>query len=205
LKNRRVIAYVDGFNLYFGLKSKRWRRYYWLNIYNMIKLLLHKNHSLVLVKYFTSRIRGEEEKIRRQNTFIDALKTIKDFRIFFGSYRKNEETCSKCGNSYIYYQEKKTDVNIATELLVDAFEDSFDTALIVSADSDLAGPIISLKRLFKNKQLVLAFPPARHSNELKKIAHASFVIPRSVLAKSQFPRVVVAQDGTKLTCPNKWQ
>jgi len=27
----RVIAYVDGFNLYFGLKSKGWRRYYWLN------------------------------------------------------------------------------------------------------------------------------------------------------------------------------
>jgi hypothetical protein len=28
----RVIAYVDGFNLYFGLKSKGWQRYFWLNI-----------------------------------------------------------------------------------------------------------------------------------------------------------------------------
>ena len=29
---RRVAAYVDGFNLYYGLKSKGWRRFYWLDI-----------------------------------------------------------------------------------------------------------------------------------------------------------------------------
>jgi len=28
----RVITYIDGFNLYFGLKSKDWQRYYWLNL-----------------------------------------------------------------------------------------------------------------------------------------------------------------------------
>lgn len=28
-KSARVIAYIDGFNLYFGLKSKGWKRYYW--------------------------------------------------------------------------------------------------------------------------------------------------------------------------------
>ena len=28
----RVNAYIDGFNLYFGLKSKGWRRYYWLDL-----------------------------------------------------------------------------------------------------------------------------------------------------------------------------
>jgi hypothetical protein len=29
---QRVIAYIDGFNLYYGLKDKGWRRYYWLNL-----------------------------------------------------------------------------------------------------------------------------------------------------------------------------
>ena len=28
----RVIAYIDGFNLYFGLKSKGWKRYYWRDL-----------------------------------------------------------------------------------------------------------------------------------------------------------------------------
>ena len=31
---QRVSVYVDGFNLYYGLKSKGWRRYYWLNLYH---------------------------------------------------------------------------------------------------------------------------------------------------------------------------
>ena len=36
----RVIVYIDGFNLYFGLKSKGWKRYYWLNLQKLaIKLL----------------------------------------------------------------------------------------------------------------------------------------------------------------------
>ena len=29
---RRLIAYIDGFNLYFGLKEKGWKRYYWLDM-----------------------------------------------------------------------------------------------------------------------------------------------------------------------------
>ena len=28
----RVISYIDGFNLYFGLKDKGWKRYYWLDL-----------------------------------------------------------------------------------------------------------------------------------------------------------------------------
>ena len=28
----RVVAYVDGFNLYFGLRSKGWKKYYWLDL-----------------------------------------------------------------------------------------------------------------------------------------------------------------------------
>ena len=39
----RVIAYVDGFDLYFGLKSKGWRRYYWLNIQTLAQNLLKAN------------------------------------------------------------------------------------------------------------------------------------------------------------------
>ena len=52
----RVIAYIDGFNLYYGLKSSGWRRYYWLNIQRLVQNLLKPNQRLILTKYFTSRI-----------------------------------------------------------------------------------------------------------------------------------------------------
>jgi len=28
----RVIAYIDGYNLYYGLREQGWKRYYWLNL-----------------------------------------------------------------------------------------------------------------------------------------------------------------------------
>jgi hypothetical protein len=40
LMNERVIAYIDGFNLYFGLKSTGWKKFYWLNLQSMVQNLL---------------------------------------------------------------------------------------------------------------------------------------------------------------------
>ncbi|MCS6861184.1 MAG: hypothetical protein NZT92_12780 [Abditibacteriales bacterium] len=51
----RVIAYVDGFNLYFGLRSRGWRRYYWLNLQALALNLLKPSQQLVFTKYFTAR------------------------------------------------------------------------------------------------------------------------------------------------------
>ena len=45
----RVIAYVDGFNLYFGLKDKGWRRFYWLNVQLLVQNLLKLNQDLDIV------------------------------------------------------------------------------------------------------------------------------------------------------------
>ena len=28
----RVIAYIDGYNLYHGLREQNWKRFYWLNL-----------------------------------------------------------------------------------------------------------------------------------------------------------------------------
>jgi len=51
-------------------------------------------------------------------------------------------------------------------------------AILISADSDLMAPIKKVKQLFTSKKIVVAFPPARSSFALKKIATASFVIDR---------------------------
>ena len=36
----RVIAYIDGFNLYFGLREARLRHCYWLNVAALVGNLL---------------------------------------------------------------------------------------------------------------------------------------------------------------------
>ena len=91
----RVISYIDGFNLYFGLKRKDWKRYYWLNIQKLSRKLLSKDQSLISTKYFTSRIASPPDKVKRQNTFLEALITLDNFKIFYGKYQMNSQKCKR--------------------------------------------------------------------------------------------------------------
>ena len=201
----RVIAYVDGFNLYFGLKSKGWRRYYWLNIQMLAQNLLKPNQSLLITKYFTARIAGPPDKEERQSTYIEALKTLSEFEIFYGKYQLNPRQCSQCGFQDEVPNEKMTDVNIAVEILKDSYQDKFDVALLISADSDLVPPVKTVRELFPNKRVVVASPPGRYSAGLANSASNSLVIGRGKIAKSLFPEEIKKADGYILRCPPLWK
>jgi len=215
-QKQRLIAYVDGFSLYYGLRSKGWQRLYWLNIRLLVENLLKPYEQLVAVKYFTSTVspmRHDPFKHKRQQVFLDALATLPDFQVFYGRYELRQQacpkcgaqqTCSKCGLPQEKHTEKKTDVNMAVELLVDAVQNKFDTALLVSGDSDLTPAVDKVTKLAPNTRIVVAFPPNRISKELGKSASYSFTIGRAKLKKSLFPDKVVTPDGFPLIKPMAW-
>ena len=202
---QRVIAYIDGYNLYYGLRTKRWKWFYWLNVQSMARLLLKPHQTLVSTKYFTTIVKHPPDKQRRQAVFLEALQTLNDFQIFYGHWLSNPITCRQCGHTYEGYHEKMTDVNIAVELMCDAFQDHLDTALLISADSDLVGPVKAMRRLFPQKRVVVAFPPARFSGALKAAAHAHTFIGPNVLSNSVFPDQVVKPEGFVLHRPAEWR
>jgi len=200
----KVIVYIDGFNLYFGLKDKGWKRYYWLNLQKLEQNILKSNQRLISVKYFTSRISVPPSKVKRQGTFIEALETLDNFEIFYGQYQANTIECRKCGQISLISNEKMTDVNIAVELLTDAYENKYDTAILISADSDLTAPVKTVLRLFPKKRIVVAFPPERFSIGLSKICSSSFTIGRKKIADSLFDDEVISRSGFKLIKPKEW-
>jgi len=202
---KRVIAYIDGFNLYYGLRTKGWKRFYWLNLQKAVQLLLKPNQQLVFTKYFTAKVAAPPDKQRRQAAFLEALDTLPDFHIYYGHFLADKITCRKCGHTYTTYHEKMTDVNIAIELLSDAFQNRFDVALLISADSDLVGPVRTVQQVFPKKRVVVVFPPKRHSIALKGAASAHTYLGRNVLDKSVFPDRVVKADGFVLRRPSRWQ
>ncbi len=201
---KKVIAYIDGFNLYFGLKRKNWKRYYWLNVQKLSKNLLTDAQSLMYTKYFTARISYPPEKVKRQNTFLEALATLKQLKIYYGKYQMNTIECKRCGNLWAVPNEKMTDVNISIELLSDAFQNNFDIALLISGDSDLSGPLKKIHELFLDKRTIVAFPPATFSFELSKAADAYFTIGRKKFADSVFPDEIVKDGGYFLKKPVRW-
>lgn len=92
----RVIAYVDGFNLYFGLKEKGWKRQYWLDVAELAENLLKPRQQLVGLNYFTARISGTRAKRDRQTAYLEALKEMGKCHMHFGVYRERSRECKRC-------------------------------------------------------------------------------------------------------------
>ncbi len=202
----RVIVYVDGFNLYFGLKTKNYRRYYWLDIERLAGNLLRAGQELVRVKYFTADLKGGNDKWRRQQVFLDALLThARQLDIIRGHYLLKQRRCRKCGYSMEVPEEKKTDVNIATHMMTDAFQDCFDIAMVISGDSDLVPPVEMIRMHLPDKRIVVAFPPGRQSHDLQRAADSCFWINQKHLRISQLPNPVAKANGHLLYRPSTWK
>lgn len=118
------------------------------------------NQQLIQVNYFTARVRDDPDKQERQNTYLEALKE-QGITIVYGHYQSNHVKCYRCGHIWSNPKEKMTDVNISTRLIVHAYRNLYDTALLISGDSDLIPPIRAVLDNFPEKRIVAAFPPGR--------------------------------------------
>jgi len=70
---QRVIAYVDGFNLYYGLRDRGWKGFYWLNVQALAQHLLKPRQALVQTKYFTTIVEYPPDRSQRQSTQVHGL------------------------------------------------------------------------------------------------------------------------------------
>ncbi len=202
--SERVIAYVDGFNLYFGLKKKGWRYYYWLNIKTLCEQLIAPGQKLLSIKYFTSRVNGDPSKSGRQDAFIRALKTIPNMEILHGRYGTRGYRCHHCTYEGQVPTEKMTDVRIASEMIADAFQNKYDTAFLVSGDRDLVPAVEIIRDIFPHRHIKVIFPPKRRCDDLEKVASSVKYINKTHLQRSIFPDIIDRPGLTQLTRPSTW-
>jgi hypothetical protein len=207
----RTIVYVDAFNLYYGcLRDTPFR---WLDLAGLCRHLLAPQNVLVQIKYFTARVRGRPGnpgQPNRQQLYLRALRTLPEVSIYYGHYitqvaRMPLAVPSAYGSRFVEVlrtEEKGSDVNLATEMVSDAYERRFDLAVVVSNDSDLLAPIQLVRQRIGRPVGVLN--PHRHPSLVLARA-ATFVkqIRPGVLAASQFPDVLTDRHGT-IRKPGAW-
>lgn len=201
-----VIAYVDGFNLYHGLRDKYRRRYLWLDLENLVRRLRSQDR-IVAVRYFTALVRDEPPALARQRAYLDALGAHSDtVEIILGRHQAKTVTCRQCGSVWTSYEEKETDVNIAVSLVADAAAGASDIALIISADSDLCPAIRTARSLNAGRGMIAAFPPRRSSFEIRSLIPGAFTIAAADLRNSLLPETVTdAATGRSYKRPGKWR
>jgi len=199
--------YIDGFNFYYG--CIKGTSYHWLDVGKMCRLLLPKD-QIHRIKYFTALVEAranDPDQPMRQKTFLRALQTIPNLEIILGTFLSHEVNMprSPIGSGYVKViktEEKGSDVNIATHLLMDGFRNDYELAVVVSNDSDLLMPIQIITREFKKPVGLLN--PQKHTS-VALLPHVQFVkkIRGTVLNNSLFPDVMSDKDG-QFSKPEGW-
>lgn len=201
VKKEKVAVFIDGFNLYFGLRSK-FPQSKWLDVYKLSQNLLKPNQVLVSVTYFTARIGNNPSKEQRQSVYLSAIRSTPT-KTIYGHYKSKTKECRRCGSTWQTNEEKMTDVNIAMQMMIGAVQNTYDTAILISGDSDLVPPIKSVQDLF-HKNVFVAFPPARHNHSVKTAANSSMILGRGLINKSQFANSLTTKSGHQINKPTEW-
>lgn len=199
---KRAIVYIDGFNIYHGICELNKPHLKWLDMEILATSILKSGTSLQQVKYFTAMVHGDSEKLKRQKTYHQAIQLMGDkVHITKGQFYKKSVRCDKCDQVKLSYEEKRTDVNIACEMLQDAYENRFDVAFLVSGDSDLVAPVEKVRT--KGKAIIVIFPPNRWGRHLNAEASGSFTLEARHLEKCLLPPQIPTGKGW-LKIPAEW-
>ena len=207
----RAAVYVDGFDLYFGMRAAGLHGSRWLNVFELAGKL-GQDREVVSVNYYAADVKGGGGKSQRQRVYLAALAEVcPDLRIVRGKYQERRQRCPECDNRWTTYGEKMTDVRIAVDIVTDAWSDQFDVAIVVTADSDLIPAIEAVRSKFgtdgetdQAKGAIVAFPPQRQSRGPKIAADDVFDINPSLIENSQLPPIVPREGKPPLTRPERW-
>lgn len=224
--SQNIWVYIDGFNLYNGVLARG--PYKWLDLSAFARNLM-PNDSIGRVKFFTASIiprPTDPLQHIRQQAYWSALRTKGDIEIIQGLFKPrykwlpladdiealqkladlgNNMTGTQVNKVRVYkVEEKGTDVNLASHLINDAHLGRYDTAVIVSNDSDLV-EAIKLVRTDAGKTVGVFKPRnGKRLSEIQTVASFYRNIENSVLAVSQFPDPVTTSAGSLITKPTTW-
>ena len=184
---RRFCFYIDGFNMYYALK--KYPQFKWLNYRKLAEAVIGGKDSIEKIYYFSAYVTWLPDNFKRHKNYIKALRWA-DVEFIPGRFKKKHIQCHQCNKIFQTHEEKQTDVNIAITILRDAFQNIFDTAVIISADSDLLPAVAMVHSTFPEKEIGIMFPIGSNSFELRQ--HADFCpkMPQKLLRKCQFPDTI---------------
>jgi uncharacterized LabA/DUF88 family protein len=205
----RTIVYVDGFNLYY--RAIKGTPYKWLDLHKLLSRILRKQNRIVGIRYFTAMVTGRIDinQPRRQRVYLNALETIPDLTIHLGSFLAKSTTRPLSGTNppkfvaVDSFEEKGSDVNLASYLLHDGWQDRYDVDVVVSSDTDLITPIELVIRDLK-KPVGIVSPSNQCPKGLSDVAGFVRHIRVSDLKRSQFPEVVTNMQGKVIKKPREW-
>lgn len=212
---KRCIIYLDAFNWYFGIFMHRpaWK---WLNVQSFFESL-RLDEDVVAVKFFTAIVDPDHhvsQRRDRQKRYFKALGTLPKVTIIPGKYQERTVTCRArdCQRRLKYEvpEEKKTDVNIAINLLDDALRGLTDSMVIVSGDSDLEPAVEWVRRNHPAIKITVYVPVLedqsrqRRNDNYNRMGVTCKPLPLADIPRHVLPPKVRLDENETFTRPDEW-
>lgn len=215
-------------------KDRLGRNFKWLDLKEHLGrfLLMPDKEELADIYYFSAiykwssphpiRENYDPGKITRHVIYRKALEST-GVKTIFGKYFKHSVSCpyynkgacrlkkailrllcNGCRGTFLRAEEKQTDVAIGVTMLKLATQDKYDTAILVSGDTDFIPVFKVIKELYPMKRLGILFPYNRANRYFLKVADFQRKTKLSHLADCRLPNNIQLPDGTFLYCPPEW-
>ena len=207
------------------------QNYKWLDLKKyLIQFLDPKKEILAGIYYFSAfypwssshPLMKDLNKEIRHRIFKQAIEST-GVKTFFGKFFKHyihcpyfkenkcslikiirNKICSSCPGKYEKPEEKQTDVDLGVTMLKLAVKNEYDTATLVSGDTDFIPAIKAIKELCPNKKIGVLFPFKRSNRHFLKFVDFQRKTNLEHVINSKFPNTIILANGTRLSCPPEW-
>lgn len=184
MENERVMVFIDGGNLYvgvkFGLNLQKS-----VNIDTLVNKLVSGRRLARAYYYTTPSPRPNSSQGKAHQRFLDKLGWVENLQLRRGRIVPRSHTieCPKCKETFKYnvYTQKGVDTRIAVDMVTLAVRDAYDTAILVSGDSDLAEAVNYIREQTNKKVENACVPNKSWAKTLREAADKRIPLTREYL------------------------
>ena len=166
----RIAIFMDGSNFYHNVKDTFNLHDNQIDFPKLIEIL-KKDRLLIGIYYYNASLdRGYNEEIYwKQQKFFDDLRRIPGFHVIPCRMRKVKKP-----DGTFEFSVKGDDIHLATDMISFAYENTYDTAILVSGDGDFVPAIRKVQKL--GKKVENAYFSVSRSDFLRKVCNSSILL-----------------------------
>jgi uncharacterized LabA/DUF88 family protein len=172
----RVAIFIDGSNFYFILKEVRQSPN--IDFEHLVRKITGPQRQLVRVYYYNAPVNREEvpDQYARQQRFFAGIRSLDYFEVKLGRLVRRPDAGMV---------EKGVDVKLAVDMVGFAVKDTYDTAVLISADGDFADAVQYVKDM--GKHVEVAYPPTGKLQHLREICDRFIALDDTYLLERARP------------------
>jgi uncharacterized LabA/DUF88 family protein len=208
-------VYIDGFNMYYAaFRRGAFADFKWLDLVRFCEAALPRN-DVDIVRLFTARLdpsRGRAGQRARQDAYLEALGTLPRLETHYGRFVEHTKQLRRVdarpGESPFaevwVAEEKGSDVSLASHLLLDAFRNTCDVAVVVSNDADLLEPVRIAREELGKTVGVLRIEGGQRRCIFSGRVDFIRTVRRKHFERAQLPERIVTPQGRSVFKPQEW-